>query len=346
MVDPTPPSGDRPLKADPEVIAIPAEQGPTSASSLAEPAQNATFASTKQHVAVGQESDDKVERFANTKHNIALINDPKNGPRFTLTKKEAGLPEETVDDGERTGTDLVPCPSSSDDSQTDKLKEGLKTEDRQTSTEIGAAKKPTQISGTEHKLTAKIDRVDTEDRPPKRPFAPPPPAESPIKVPIDSAKTFIGPNGTYYDDCWRWMDWQGKKRSWNWPAALSFGHWFAYRRLYGHAGIYLAWLTGLAAALVNNVHVALVACLLVLTPVLIGFYANTLYFSAFRRAAVHVTEKGEGSYDERQQQLAKAGGINPHAPWYMAGTMIIGICLALVATHISRGGFQVNIWPF
>ena len=45
-------------------------------------------------------------------------------------------------------------------------------------------------------------------------------------------KTFVGPNGTYYDERWRWMEWRGRSRSWNWSAALTFGGWLAYRRLY------------------------------------------------------------------------------------------------------------------
>ena len=54
-------------------------------------------------------------------------------------------------------------------------------------------------------------------------------------VPFDSTKTFVGPNGTYYDERWRWMEWRGKRRSWNWSAALTFGGWLAYRRLYALA---------------------------------------------------------------------------------------------------------------
>ena len=28
-------------------------------------------------------------------------------------------------------------------------------------------------------------------------------------VPVDSVKTFVGPNGTYYDESWRWNGWAG-----------------------------------------------------------------------------------------------------------------------------------------
>jgi hypothetical protein len=174
----------------------------------------------------------------------------------------------------------------------------------------------------------------------------PPAADPPSKVPVDSSKTFVGPNGTYYDEAWRWMDWRGTRRSWNWPAALTFGHWFAYRRLYWHAVAFACWLTALAAAAVNDVHVGLVAGLVMSTLALTGLYGNTLYFLVFRRAVAHVTEQGEGSYDELKEQLAKAGGVSPTAPWIMAVLTVVGIALALAATHYERGGFAVNLWPF
>ena len=55
---------------------------------------------------------------------------------------------------------------------------------------------------------------------------------SPTSRPLDSTKTFVGTNGTYYDERWRFMEWRGRRRSWNWAAALSFGGWLAYRRMY------------------------------------------------------------------------------------------------------------------
>lgn len=343
MADPAPPASNRPLKADPEIISVPAGQGSMLTIEVTEQAGNATFANTKQHVADWQEPDDNVERFANTKHNIALINDPKNGPRFTLTKKESGLIKERDEEEKTTSADDITPVRSSNASQIDELEDDTKTDSRSKAAEAEITQGPSRVS----EAKCKPDVKPEPDNPhPGRPLSPPPAAEPPNKPPIDSAKTFIGPNGTYYDESWRWMDWCGSKRSWNWPAALSFGHWFAYRRLYGHAIICLSWFTLLTLALVNNIHAALVVCLFILTPVLIGIYANTLYFLVFRRAVTQITEKGKGSYDELQQQLAQAGGINHNAPWYMAGTMITGICLVLAATYFGRGELQVNIWPF
>ncbi len=327
--------------AEPEVLPSPAATG--SAKEDAETTASATFANTRQHVADKQDTTATTERFANTKHNIALINDPKNGPRFTLTKKESGLVEKP---GAR------PSPSSREWTRPDpfpKAPDATKAEAAAAASETAQRPNPAQPASREAKeddAGAGGEPATMQMRLPLGPSSVPPAAMPPGKVPVDSSKTFVGPNGTFYDESWRWMDWCGTKRSWNWPAALSFGHWFAYRRLYGHAAAHLAWLMALTAALVNNVHVALVAGLLILTPVLTGFYANTLYFLAFRRAVAHVTEKGKGSYDELMAQLAKAGGVAPKAPWFMAALTIAGIGLTLLATYYGRGGFLLNIWPF
>jgi hypothetical protein len=98
--------------------------------------------------------------------------------------------------------------------------------------------------------------IDAADRPAHgpRPFGrlrPPPPAppetfappdDELVVLPFDSTKTFVGPNGTYYDEHWRWMEWRGHNQSWNWAAALSLGGWLAYRRLYGTMSVHLGWL--------------------------------------------------------------------------------------------------------
>ena len=138
------------------------------------------------------------------------------------------------------------------------------------------------------------------------------------------------------------MDWRGTSQSWNWPAALSFGHWFAYRRLYRFAGLYLLWLTGVAAATVNNVPILALVALTLLAVGLTGVYGNVLYFRAFRRAVDHITKTGEGSYQELQGQLARAGGTSVLAPGVMAILSIAGIAAAIVGTHVFRGGIAVT----
>lgn len=318
-----------------------------------------TFANTKQHVASRQVDGSTTERFTNTKLNIALINDPKNGPRFTMTKRESGLAGKDSDKTASTSSEMA---------------------DGKTGTEAPAAASAPSTEGAASKGTepatpsAKPDTAGSNDQAPVKtgeqtadtskpeqpgasppsaiaarlnaaPSGVPPAAQPPSKVPIDSSKTFVGPNGTYYDESWRWMDWRGTRQSWNWPAALSLGHWFAYRRLYMFAGLYLLWLAGLAAAVVNNVPVLALAAVALLIIGLTGIYGNTLYFLAFRRAVDHVTQKGKGSYQELTSQLAAAGGTSVVALGIMTVLTLSGIAGAIAVTYYIRRGFLFNLWP-
>jgi hypothetical protein len=289
--------------------------------------RGATFANTRQHLASRLGDQPGVERFANTKLNIALINDPKNGPRFTMTKRESGLGEQTEEPKaavERAG-------------EADKAVESPPAPAAKTAEPISPPK-PAAAEAEPARATTSASQT--------APIGVPPAAEPPARTPIDSSKTFVGPNGTYYDESWRWMDWRGTRRSWNWSAALSFGHWFAYRRLYWIAGLYLVWLGGLAAAAVNDAPILLLAVLALAMVGLTGAYANSLYFQAFRRAVSHVTEKGEGDYQELKGQLAAAGGADPTAPFAMAAMTLATIAAALGLTYYLRGDFALNFWPF
>ena len=136
-------------------------------------------------------------------------------------------------------------------------------------------------------------------------------------VPFDSTKTFVGPNGTYYDERWRWMEWRGKKHSWNWSAALTFGGWLAYRRLYVLAAVYLGWLALLLLLGLNGASLNLLAVVLLAVATLVGFYGNTLYQRRFRRMALKVARKHE-DHAARLGALAASGGVDRRAVWVMA----------------------------
>jgi Protein of unknown function (DUF2628) len=149
-------------------------------------------------------------------------------------------------------------------------------------------------------------------------------------VPVDSTKTFVGPNGTYYDERWRWMEWRGLSRSWNWAAALSFGGWLAYRRFYGLAALYLGWLGLLLTLALEGASLRLIAVLHLLVAALVGAYGNTLYQQRFRRMSWKVAE-GQEDHDARLKALAEAGGVDRRAVWIMAasgvglGALLIGL---------------------
>ncbi|MEM9442825.1 MAG: hypothetical protein AAGA73_20475 [Pseudomonadota bacterium] len=302
--------------------------------------------STKQPVAGKPTVDGMTERFANTKLNIALINDPQNGPRFTMTKREAGLGDDKRDErrdarkktGETRAPETTDIAAAAEPSPSHRAEEPSADQAKSTTegAPSGERERPDSLTPVPALFSARAGR----------PSGMPPPATAPDKVPIDSAKTFVGVNGTYYDESWRWMDWRGTRQSWNWPAALSFGHWFAYRRLYGWATIHLFWFAILTAAIVNNIPViALTLPIFALTG-LTGIYGNTLYFLSFRRAVDRITEHGEGSYDERRCQLAAAGGTSPLSVGIMASLSFGSAICVVYVTLWLRGALRLNFWPF
>ena len=155
-------------------------------------------------------------------------------------------------------------------------------------------------------------------------------ADAPLDVPIDLAKTFVGPNGTYYDERWRWMEWRGRDRSWNWSAALTFGGWLAYRRLYVLATVYLGWV-GL-----------LLRCSCMAPPC--GSRRRSSWSSRsssactatgftrprFRRAAWQVAQQHD-EHAARLGALASQGGVDRRAVWLMAlaGIGLAGLLIGL-----------------
>jgi hypothetical protein len=170
----------------------------------------------------------------------------------------------------------------------------------------------------------------------RRPPAAEPPSllaerQSPAAVvPVDSAKTFVGPNGTYYDERWRWMEWRGLNRSWNWAAALTLGGWFAYRKFYVLAALYLGWLGLLFALAVDGTSLRLLLVVQLIVAVVVGYYGNTLYQLRFRQMSWKVARQHD-DHAARLAALAEAGGVNRRAVWVMAtaglglGALIVGL---------------------
>jgi hypothetical protein len=372
LADPAPSSDKKPSKttsgvavnpkvaAKPETIPLPIDKqaDPTSPGAqqklrTVEAAEAADIASSQPDTPTGrQQQPVSGERFVNTKLNIALINDPKNGPRFTMTKREAGLTEGDGGKTETVGTPEAETGSAAEPADADSAKNGSKSAALRARAD--GDNDHGELSSHEENVLPKAEAaashvepaVSGHSLPHPAPTGVPPAAEPPSKVPVDSSKIFVGRNGTYYDESWRWMDWRGIYRSWNWPAALTFGHWFAYRRLYKLAGLFLMSITGLAIAAVNQVPIIAVGAAAILLAGLSGLYANILYFRVFRRAVAHVTENGEGSYRELNDQLAAAGGVDRRAPFVMAGLSLAAIAIVLGATYYRQNGFGLNLWPF
>ena len=162
---------------------------------------------------------------------------------------------------------------------------------------------------------------------------------APEVVPLDLAKTFVGPNGTYYDESWRLMEWRGANRSWNWAAALSLGGWLAYRRLHDHAVLHSVWLTLLLLLALSGTPIRLLATAQLLVAVLLGVYGNALYRRRFRQAA-ETAAHHEGAYPAQLAALAAAGGTDRRAVWLMIAALA-GVSASLVVFRQSMDGARV-----
>jgi hypothetical protein len=159
------------------------------------------------------------------------------------------------------------------------------------------------------------------------PVAPPEAAEQPM-LPFDWTKVFVGPNGTYYDERWRWMEWRGRSRSWNWAAALTLGAWLAYRRLYRPAALYLAWVGAIVLMALHHVFLPVTVAAQLCVAIVLGLFGNRLYQASFRRAAMAVAQQHE-DYAARVAALAGRGGVDRGAAWAWS-LAAIGLAALLV----------------
>lgn len=168
------------------------------------------------------------------------------------------------------------------------------------------------------------------------PVADPSPEEAAgaAEITIDSAKAFVGPEGTYYDDRWRWMDWRGHSYSWNWAAALTFGVWLAYRRMYGLAMLRSGWLVLLVGLALAGVPLGLLLPAEAILAVALGMYGNTLYLQHFRRFAANAVRRFE-DYRERVAAMAAAGGVDRRTAW-IVGAVNALLLLALLRVALVR----------
>ena len=156
---------------------------------------------------------------------------------------------------------------------------------------------------------------------------------APERLPLDLTKTFVGPNGTYYDESWRLMEWHGAQRSWNWAAALSLGGWLAYRRLYDHAALHSVWLILLILLALSGTPIRLLLMIQLVVAVLLGVYGNALYRRRFRQAAA-AAARHDGDYTAQLAVLVAAGGTDHRAVAVMI-VAIVGVSIVLAAFRQS-----------
>jgi hypothetical protein len=166
-------------------------------------------------------------------------------------------------------------------------------------------------------------------------------AAVPERLPLDLTKTFVGPNGTYYDESWRSMEWQGAQRSWNWAAALSLGGWLAYRRLYDHAALHSVWLILLVLLALSGTPIRFLLMVQLVVAALLGVYGNALYRRRFRQAA-EAAARHDGDYTAQLAMLVAAGGTNHRAVAVMIAA-VVGTSLVLVAFRQSMEAIRLAL---
>ncbi|MGH6916579.1 MAG: DUF2628 domain-containing protein [Geminicoccaceae bacterium] len=165
--------------------------------------------------------------------------------------------------------------------------------------------------------------------------------DEPDITPLDSTKTFVGANGTYYDERWRFMEWRNRRRNWNWAAALSFGGWLAYRRMYLAAALFLIWLGLLVALAVNGVLVWPLVAAQAAALLALASYGNALYMMRFRRAALGAAQ-GDGQHQDRLDALARSGGTNRLAIYLMGIAGLAVVATVIAVTYWTRGSIVLN----
>jgi hypothetical protein len=155
-----------------------------------------------------------------------------------------------------------------------------------------------------------------------------------------SAKSFIGPNATYYDDRWRWMHWRGRTRSWNWAAASTFGGWLAYRRMAVPAFAHGGWLSLLVALALSGVPIGLLVLAQLVVALGLGFYGNTLYFHHYLRIAEKLSQESQ-EHETLNGAAVRSGGVDRVAVWrYASG--VLGLALLLVLALRTSGAIRLG----
>ncbi len=164
--------------------------------------------------------------------------------------------------------------------------------------------------------------------------------EDPGITPLDSTKTFVGANGTYYDERWRLMDWRRRRRNWNWAAALTFGGWLAYRRMYLAAALVVVYQGLLLALALRGVMIWPLLAAEAALVLAMGYYGNVLYMLKFRRAALRVAE-GDGEHQDRLDALARSGGIDRRAVYAMGVAGIAVVAAVIGFTYRIAGAIVI-----
>ncbi|MEZ5835527.1 MAG: DUF2628 domain-containing protein [Geminicoccaceae bacterium] len=150
-------------------------------------------------------------------------------------------------------------------------------------------------------------------------------------IAIDEARTFVGPNASFYDESWRVMMWRGKRTSWNAHAALLGPVWFAYRRMFVSALTWIGWLQFVWIAHARGWPHWLLLTLVAAAMLTSGLLANGAYLQHFQRCASRA-RKASDSVLEQEKCLRTEGGTSPMAAYACVALVVVQSVLNLAGS--------------
>lgn len=181
-----------------------------------------------------------------------------------------------------------------------------------------------------------VAAVATPAPPPPPPAPAPPPPAAPASLmaaptPVDETLLLaaVGPNAAYYQERWRQMDEKQSSISWNWPACLVSGYWFAYRRMWVPLILLVVVNIVISAAGAANPEFGKVPLLLTIGITFItGAFGNHLY-----RKHVHrlVAETSTLPREAQVEALQKRGGVSQAAVFILLGITLLVMLVTVIA---------------
>lgn len=182
---------------------------------------------------------------------------------------------------------------------------------------------------------------------PAPPPPPPPAAPQTAPMPLVSAAApaapmdeslllaAIGPNAAYYQERWRQMDEKRSSISWNWPACLVSGFWFAYRKMWLPLIVLVIVNVVISLAGASNPDFGKVSLLLTIGITFItGTFGNHLYRKHVQRL---IAETSAFPRQTQAEALQKRGGVSQAAVF-----ILIGITLLITLIGVLAAASKIN----
>ncbi|MDQ8757099.1 TIR domain-containing protein [Sphingosinicella sp. LHD-64] len=200
---------------------------------------------------------------------------------------------------------------------------------------------------------------------PPPPPSPPPAAPQAAPVPLMAAaapppadealmRAAIGPNADLYLQRWRQMDEKRSAISWNWPACLLSGYWFAYRKMW--LPLVLLVLASIVVSALGATNPGFSQASLFITigfTFVTGTFGNHWYRNHVRRL---IAETSVLPREAQLDALQKRGGVSQAAVFILIGLSLLMVAIGVIAAMsklnqtlgnppYSANGFQPLVDP-